>query len=125
MSDEEFRDLDAKVHREVMGLYCERGFVGSQPDWVGYCEYGMHGIPHYSTRIDSAWKVVEKLQKDGCSVKLSNKIMDWCWWCYVLRPEESHPTVSQAPTAAEAICLAALLVDDREREAGPPQPQSK
>ena len=80
MTDDELRDLDARVHREILGLPCERGQtgVGVGVDWCQWkwCGIGFDGspinildaIPYYTTSIEAAWAIVEHLGELGFNV---------------------------------------------------------
>jgi len=80
------RDLDARVHADVMGLCVHQWKITDDPDgdafmgdWLAICEKcgdtraghsQMLGpvsgrTPHYSTSIADAWLVVEKLRAEG------------------------------------------------------------
>lgn len=116
MTTDELRALDARVHREVMGHtipevcpMCNgtgkgEGHGAGLTCWA--CSVGTPVVPAYSSDIAAAWRVVERLQQDGYSIRLSNKTMNWCWWCYIIGEETE--SVVQESTAPEAICLAAL-----------------
>ena len=66
-------------------------------------------IPEYSTEIDAAWKVVEKMQKDGFYFELSH---DLCAWTAIFQHADSGKVIHVNTTksnAPEEICRAALL----------------
>ena len=86
------RELDARIAEEVMGHI---NFYGGE--YIG---------PHYSTRIQDAWLVVEKLAKrGGVNIHLHENNMVQVW--------VSSEIPAHAPTAPLAICLAALAVVER------------
>jgi hypothetical protein len=71
----------------------------------------LEGIPHYSTSIEAAWKVVEKAKPIG--FKLERGLTGW--FCQIEIPSMLNgkfvAVLSEAyfgVTAAHAICLAAL-----------------
>jgi hypothetical protein len=118
------RKLDALVAEKVMGIspYWTVMFGGSffgnfatqerarhrakeiQGDFKAQI-IPYHEEPGYSTDISAAWEVVEKFTKEA-ELKGTGPIFDVCydgtWHCSIGR------IVTQAETAAHAICLAAL-----------------
>lgn len=67
-------------------------------------------LPKFSTNIADAWKVVEKLQKDGWYIELYNENEEWC---FDLTKYNEFLSVDRfyrasAEGASLAICLAAL-----------------
>jgi hypothetical protein len=109
MTDDELRKLDAEVHREVMDKHCELGYCGTRQDYVGYCEYGMHAIPRYSSSIAAAWQVVEKLCAAHLLAQVEERIAEPPWECFFhQRLTLELVGSSTAETAPLAICRAAL-----------------
>ena len=130
----ELRDLDAQIHREVMGLHCEYAqyswwdsegmdgelWTSDRYEWWNTWDGKPTGegvnrhwsrVPHYSTNIASAWLVIERLKTHfRCSIRFSNKQVDWCWWCYLysIDSDGKAEVVIQEESASLAICLAAL-----------------
>lgn len=129
------RELDALVAEKVMGwvnVACLNG--GNTPtgepddDWnrdarndprhggTGIPQVHRLEVPDYSTQINDAWEVVEKLKRDGWNVSLGG---DNGWGCTIYKIhaqggknfsstwEESFGPIN-AETAPLAICLAAL-----------------
>ena len=100
------RELDALIAEKVMGF--DKEFVVSRVDGLPYAE-----VPHYSTQIQDAWLVVEKLHNDSVGIiRVSNGDGD-SYDCDILPylPKEmegcshAHITAESWPLA---ICLAAL-----------------
>lgn len=133
MTLQELRDLDARIHREVMGKHCEYGrrsewddaktdeerraldrydwwntFDGEPTSPRNYRRWCP--VPRYTAEIIEAWCVIERLKGHfRCSISLSNKQVDWCWWVYVYAIDKDSPeVVIQEQSASLAICLAAL-----------------
>ena len=114
------RETDARIAETVMGcvrvIVNDRGeLYGAPPHLIASgdipAEHGRVRLPSYSTDIAAAWLVVEHLKSRGWSVRLSNKTVDWCWWCYVYdyRSENAKAEATvQEETAPLAICRAAL-----------------
>ena len=102
------RELDALVAEHVMGWVWgidDDGFQYLVPaDWD---EYMVPAVPHYSTRIQDAWQVVEKtkllddfeLTKDGPMYQFGH---------YGEYGFDEWTLYAEADTAPLAICLAAL-----------------
>ncbi len=64
-----------------------------------------HALPDYSGDIACAWKIVEKLEPTF-RLELHRYTKGWL---AVFEPNDDRPSAKEvAPTAAEAICLAAL-----------------
>lgn len=90
----------------------QRMFDGE--DWVG--------IPHYSTRIEDAWKVAEKIGGPGFRVDISlagSGLVDCALWMM----DDDSPSnwtclaeVCDAETAPLAICRAALAARSTESD---------
>jgi hypothetical protein len=95
------RELDALVAEKVMGeldKINEREFHLMIPSGAT--------LPHYSTRIEDAWQVVEKLATDDvyiCIDRYDNKT----WQC-IIDLDGMSEIVGSVTTAPLAICLAAL-----------------
>jgi hypothetical protein len=107
------RELDALVAEKVMGVNTDR-FIWKRygkPDSIQNEDYG--GPRHYSTDIDAAWQVVEKLEQHpdeilfSCSRK-GGKELVWEMRFRKCRGNQ-HDYIASAPTAPLAICRAALL----------------
>lgn len=105
------RELDALIAERVMRLEdVQRGSDWTGLDWEYFDGAGTGAtleIPEYSTDIAAAWLVVEKLLKDGKEVYLSaDKALfsEGFRWVFQIRGVAG----GLAPTAPEAICLAAL-----------------
>ena len=100
---EEGRELDALVAERVMGwTLSDNRMFGRPPGWT---DPNNLSIPRYSTNIRDAWDVVEKIHDIQPRFVLEPQpfVRPRLWWCSVY----GHDRVA-APTAALAICLAAL-----------------
>ena len=105
---DELRELDAKVAERVMG-------VDLNPDLYRIEDNNMLTIPAYGSDIKAAWLVVEKLRELDFWVMMGDHdvndegTIEEIWWCKFYPGEEGIPdSIGEAPTAPEAICLAAL-----------------
>ena len=87
------RELDAKVAERVMGY-------GKLEEW--------YWRPAFSTNIKHAWLVVEKM-RERSRIEITDDGMSW-----VVGLHDLDVLVS-APTAPEAICLAALAAVEAGR----------
>ena len=126
MTDKELRDLDARVHQEVMGLECLWGGFGYPgPNWIQsdtFSERRWSFIPEYSTDMAAAWSVVEKLT-DGEYVKVrceqSHYHGDYCWVTATNEPDAGDLVKRDSAEWGEsmpiAICLAALKAVEVKR----------
>ena len=96
------REIDAQVAEEVMGVeFVRDGDRLYYPD-DGMCEYRIEFYcPHYSSRIQDAWLVVEKLKHMHPDVGL----YDHGWVCTFSGDVVCSMGTATAPMA---ICLAAL-----------------
>ena len=125
------RELDALVAEKVMGGKIEHDWVepfGGDLQMCRACERNMmdsdrprHCTPSYSTSIEAAWEVMEKL-KDRVGDK-ERELLEVNWlpaknkwvagiWCYeqkMLGGSVARASfVASADSAPRAICLAAL-----------------
>ena len=89
------RELDAVVAERVMYADTDRDLF----DRVIQADGTIGAVPHYSTRIEDAWKVVDLV---GTGLKL-HEMGHNEWYCSV-----GYGRTVWAGTAAHAICLAAL-----------------
>jgi len=106
------REMDTKV-AEFMGWesqYIEYGGAGGEYVWVMPNGKWQHepDVPEYSTDIKAAWLVVEKM-RERSRIEIIDDGMSW-----VVGLHDLDVLVS-APTAPEAICLAALAAVDAGR----------
>lgn len=100
------REMDALVAEKVMGLEVSRDHYGGPRHLVRTgAKWRYDVIEAYSTKISSAWEVVEKM------IHL-DPMIDWWgshWDCVLRRQEGScEEYTASAPTAPLAICRAAL-----------------
>jgi hypothetical protein len=135
------REIDERVHREVMGIQWDAkrcrvcgwplSFDRGTGCVVGDCSYRgeFHGradeAPSYSENLLLAWRVVEKLKADGIYLGIDNFGYDGEEWrvCVSLPDPEGYEAV-EAETAPLAICLAALKAIE-SRVSGPDQREKK
>ena len=92
------REIDALVAEKVMGLKFYH--ASGEPDLVKV-DGKKTDIPKYSTSIEAAWQVVEKIP---------NMDMQFCGdnWCKVTFGYKGDTFTIESHTAPLAICLAAL-----------------
>ena len=103
MTNEELRAIDAEVHTKVMGGECfeyNDFLCDGAPGPYPLC------VPDYSSNMQAAWLVVEKLYAlKGMPVQVSTHGAGGAAWvCEV----GGLYAVANAPTAPLAICRAAL-----------------
>lgn len=103
------RELDALVAEKVMGWESVGPLDDDPSDIIGVPP-GMEcpTVPHYSTSIEAAWKVVERLRPDFNVVL---ECVSYEYNCHVNPPGSSgtlNHVHARAPTVPLAICLAAL-----------------
>jgi hypothetical protein len=110
------REMDALIAEKLMGYVngrkCYR-YADNSGDW-----WTTH-IPHYSTDIEAAWEVLEKMRADCSGGGEPDYIMLNCykelephWYCAKIwaHHDGDIPEVeATAETAPLAICRAALL----------------
>ena len=128
------RELDVRVHQEVFGVEVEfrpltnyNGYLIPE-DWypVGAIHHPANAIPHYSSDIAAAWKVVEFMLDwngphwwDDCSMRShrSQDAQSWSWGAGFRRngfPNDDLIVEARADTWPLAICRAALLAMETE-----------
>lgn len=114
------RELDALVAEKVMGWTGIKPYLKSvgQHEFLTYVGWFQEDglpkveIPHYSTDIAEAWKVVEKFKGDR-DIRIDSDF-DGGYWVY---PSPVFNKPIHAKTAPHAICLAALnIVNQKEIE---------
>jgi len=108
------REVDALVAEKVMGLKVIRRPWPDDPDWDEYFEVHPNGeirehmngdwvcVRQYSTSIEAAWEVMEKLRKE-VALTIHPENLFGGWLVYIDR--EIRVVSESAP---HAICLAAL-----------------
>ena len=111
------RELDALIAEKVMGLDppmaqpSGRRIKGFWSEW--------DGLPHYSTSIEAAWEVVEKI-KDLREHETFHIEWTGCNWEAGYMQYESYEPPSHdvvvGETPAHAICLAALKAVNSKTE---------
>lgn len=101
------REMDAEVEHLVFGNACRA--VGPAPDGEVWFDPDGFAVPrHYSTKIEDAWRVVEKLRAGGWVMTLSvNDFITEPWDCRFFLGERRRE-IAHGATAPIAICRAAL-----------------
>lgn len=113
------RELDGLVAERVMGRcphreqrrYVHQSDTGFECVACGKDVYGRENCPAYSTSIEAAWQVVEKLKADGWWIAVEHEAPDdpERAWGACLSPNPHLPVWEMAETAPLAICRAALM----------------
>jgi hypothetical protein len=112
------RELDQAVAEKVMGWTWEltkfngdRRILVADRSWGDRSWVGMdvlEYVPHYSTDIAAAWLVAEKLEQTVAAWSIGKTVGVEGYTCMWFK-QFGHPWDEVvAPTASEAICLAAL-----------------
>lgn len=113
------RELDARIAIEIMGWarlatpFNTEQAVIVPPGWTDLSAKRWLGhpllelVPPYSTDIAAAWPVAEKLRETHGEVWIRSTESGW-WNCRIAETGVNR----SAPTAPEAICLAALATLD-------------
>ena len=125
MNTSELRELDAKV-AEFMGCTPREKSIGHNVTiLVCSCSNREHEdrlatmqgiLAYYSTDISAAWQVVEKFIEHH-DFDLNNLLDNNGDWMATIKPLNSNDFVfAKAPTAPEAICLAALKTKECKDE---------
>ena len=107
------RHLDCLIAEHALGWGnidldgCGIDYYGISPNG-----YWRHCVPHYSTSIVGAWKVVDYLSAQGWRVSISqSEKRKWRCSFYMMLPNKRNSELSGgawADTVEEAICHAAL-----------------
>lgn len=87
------RELDAQVAEEVMGIDTSLAVIVD-------AEYK---LPHYSSRIQDAWLVKEKMDEKGYTFYFEGD-----GWALFIHPDRDEWFDAESECDAESICLAAL-----------------
>ena len=99
--------LDALVAEKVMGWYKRPD--GSLCDPKNFQAAPVYRIPEYSTQMGDAWRVVEKLRKDGCDFDFfASSRRNSQGWADAVFLRQADEFLERAATPALAICLTAL-----------------
>lgn len=94
------RERDAWVAKEITGAERKKKLIPC-PDGIEGCAVAHYAYyPHYTTDISAAWEVVETFGH-ACLTKRHFDV----WYCEIL----NDGIFVEAPSASEAICLAALV----------------
>lgn len=117
------RELDAEIAEKVMGWTCDRDSFQNMTDdaWdelrfnakIWHCPdtQCVERLNHWSTEIEDAWDVVEKLIGDGYELSEAGYSMTTKKWDFTFGNGCSFPC-PLSDTAPRAICLAALAALD-------------
>ena len=110
------RELDAMVAEKVMGWNIINKHMGSPPKetWDEDTVVCIAPIPHYSTDIAAAWKVVEKMQYFQKPSQMGHPLhLKYCWWVnkWWACVESSEALEETAPLAISKAALKAVGVD--------------
>ena len=104
------RQIDALIAEKVMGLVVGEVYSDSGEYESHYANpqdkhplTGQDLLPHYSTSIVDAWRVVEKIEGQV----LIDRTISGKWVCEIIWGMR-YTYVAEADTAPMAICLAAL-----------------
>jgi len=110
MTEQELRDLDARIHREVFAKQSQfdMGELWAVPDGADCYGDESEPVPRYTTSVEAAWLVVEKLR--GYRFELRRR-HDGGFWAYL-----GEGMSAEAGTAPLAICTAALKAVETPRE---------
>lgn len=65
-------------------------------------------VADYSTEMDAAWEVAERLRNHGFQVRVESVLGRRQWTCTVWRPNRQEVVSEPCSEAPEAICRAAL-----------------
>jgi len=87
---------------------CTRGPLEDLSEDGMFCNHP-HGFPEYSTDVDTAFELVERL---GQGVTLFRNLWGngvWHWHCHLGDSMDNNETSVEVESLAHAICLAALL----------------
>ena len=110
MSELSNSELNSLVAEKVMGWHYVKtcSLMPHKPKCNGPVD-GACGclIPEYSTSIEAAWKVIEKLRESVEQVTVEWEIDHW--HCYMFH-ENGTVTSCESDTAPRAICLTAVEV---------------
>lgn len=102
------REISERVAVEIMGLTQDDG----GEFWEGRSHVGM--LPAYSTSIESAWAVVEKMKERGFHVTVDIMMKQVRVTITMVGNEYTTQSfMGKDETAAKAICLAALAAVSR------------
>lgn len=106
VSELEGRELDVAVHREVFDHEVTRTSNSSPSSSPGstaleYRDETGALVPHYSSNIAAAWKVVGEATAADFDLQTDGTWRVRCWM-------EASKGYAEAPTAPLAICRAAL-----------------
>ena len=93
------RELDREVAEKVMGWRIPETWLYSE---MGHDGEVLREVPLYSSSIEAAWLVMEKMREKGWSFGCSCIPTDDTWIA------NFGSIYISAPTAPEAICRAAL-----------------
>lgn len=114
MSEPELRELDAKVAAEILGWTKLKAPSIDHPSlsWQGQTPSGRGDwIPHYSSEVGLAFRVVEHLREQGAHWRIFSAA-EGCW---IVHAEGNYGEVRA--TLPLAVCYAALGWQERRLSA--------
>jgi len=104
------RELDMLVAEKVMGWMVKVREIVWSVDKHGFTR----PLPFFSSDIKDAWQVVESIKGRRIAIE---KTLSGSFYCCIGHSADGHKPVDyQAKTAPEAICKAALLALEGEKE---------
>ena len=116
------RRLDDEVAEKVMGWTLSKGSLGLGSTAInrkgGLAGIMLDAIPHYSTDIEAAWEVVEKIDAWNCEVTRQHEDSPAEYECILMMASKEDRSCwkgrfsAKAKTAPEAICRAALKAQE-------------
>lgn len=104
MTADELRELDARVHREVMGgkivLTAEsKTIAGTRHYWAQF-----YPVPPYSSDIAAAWMVVEKMRADDWLVSVKSQPDCGAFIVEGARSEYDAPSPARQIGKGKVVC---------------------
>ena len=103
------REMDTRIADYVMGGYESKtiGFItfpGGKSQVEAHADFDK--VPHYSTKIEDAWRVVEKAFKRGWMIEPFN--VEYEAAVVYVWANGTHQFIAQGDTVQVAVCRAAL-----------------
>ena len=113
----DFREIDELVAQKVMGWQKVKGkakFLGSKV-WMKRDRFVTLITPHFSTAIEDAWEVVEKMRESNFYFEATASRADsGAWPPYFVRFQKGKEKFDASSSSFTfAICLAALKAVER------------
>lgn len=127
----EIREMEARIAEMVMGWTNLKPPPPNKPSlsWQGKPPAGTsthYLVPEYARLIEKAWRIVERLQREGFNVMINaSGGMDWDTCVELVGGDGRVFHTAEDPSPALAICAAALDWAERRKEAGDERDASK